>query len=204
MLRLCKICNILDIKDKAKKGRIAYLKGKLNHITDQEIVAKIYEAAVAGVKIELVVRGNCSLKSDLPELNGNLKVVGIIDRYLEHSRILIFANGGDEKYFVGSADWMPRNLDNRVEAMVPIYDEVIRQDLKRTVEFGLRDTLQGRIVDGSGKNAPNSTDENLPFASQQGLWNAYKEENVLDERKKEEQKTEHGEKRMEDKRQIRS
>ena len=112
MLRLCKICNILDIKDKAKKGRIAYLKGKLNHITDQEIVAKIYEAAVAGVKIELVVRGNCSLKSDLPELNGNLKVVGIIDRYLEHSRILIFANGGDEKYFVGSADWMPRNLDN--------------------------------------------------------------------------------------------
>ena len=88
--------------------------------------------------------------------------------------------------------------------MVPIYDEVIRQDLKRTVEFGLRDTLQGRIVDGSGKNAPNSTDENLPFASQQGLWNAYKEENVLDERKKEEQKTEHGEKRMEDKRQIRS
>lgn len=174
------IKHLLDTEiDNAKKGRAAYFKGKLNHITDSDIVAKIYEAAVAGVKIDLVVRGNCSLKTDMPELNGNLKVVGIIDRYLEHSRILIFANGGDEKYYLGSADWMPRNLDNRIEAMVPVYDEDIRKDLRRTVEYGLRDTLQGRIVDGTGKNDNNDTGENIPFASQKALWDAYKGENSI-------------------------
>ncbi len=163
--------------DNAKKGRTAYFKGKLNHITDPEVVAKIYEAAASGVKVDLLVRGNCSLKTDIPELNNNLKIVGIIDRYLEHSRILIFANGGDEKFYLGSADWMPRNFDSRIEVMVPVYEEHIRKDLKRTVEYGLKDTTNGCLVDGSGQNKPNHNGNKTPFRSQQALWDAYLTEN---------------------------
>ncbi len=170
--------------DNAKKGRIAYFKGKLNHITDPEIVGKIYEAAANGVKVDLLVRGNCSLKTDLPELNNNLKIVGIIDRYLEHSRILIFANGGNEKYYLGSADWMPRNFDSRIEVMVPVYEENIRKDLLRTVDFGLKDTTNGRMVDGSGMNKPNQNGNKTPFRSQQAIWDAYVAENEMTKKSK--------------------
>ena len=117
--------------------------------TDEDVVQKLYDAAAAGVKIDIVLRGNCSL---MPAGVDNLHVVGIIDRYLEHSRILIFANGGNPKYYMGSADWMPRNLENRVEVLTPVYDEDLQRDLARTVDYGLRDTTNGRIVDGSGKN----------------------------------------------------
>ena len=75
-------------------------------------------------------------------------------RQLEHSRIFIFANGGEEKYYIGSADWMPRNLDNRIEVLAPVYDKEIQADLKRIVCYGYRDTAKGRIVDGTGENRP--------------------------------------------------
>ena len=104
-----------------------------------------------------------------------MRIVGIIDRYLEHSRIFIFAAGGEEKVFIGSADWMPRNLDNRIEVVTPVYDPEIKEDLKRVVEYGLKDTSQGRIVDGSGKNElPSAGDEGF-FRSQEELYKYYKE-----------------------------
>ena len=163
-----------EIKNK-EAGKPAYIKVKINHITDPDMVKKLYEAASRGVPIDLLVRGNCSLYTNLPELNGNMRIVGIIDRYLEHSRIFIFAAGGEEKVFIGSADWMPRNLDNRIEVVTPVYDPEIKEDLKRVVEYGLKDTSQGRIVDGSGKNElPSAGDEGF-FRSQEELYKYYKE-----------------------------
>lgn len=134
-------------------GYPAYILCKLNHVTDEKMVKKIYEAAAAGVKVDLLVRGNCSLVPSLPELGGNLRVNAIIDRYLEHSRILIFANGvdlghldvGEEdgsyhqyKVFIGSADWMPRNLDHRIEVYSPVYDPAIKREARLIVEQGMR------------------------------------------------------------------
>ena len=101
------------------------------------MVRKLYEASTAGVKIEILIRGNCSLVPGVKGLSENIRCVGIIDRYLEHSRILIFANGGNPRYFLGSADWMPRNLNNRIEVMTPVFDADLKKDLLRTINYGL-------------------------------------------------------------------
>ena len=146
-----RILHMFDTEIKnAKEGKEAWAKIKINHITDPDVVAKIYQASQAGVKVDIVLRGNCSLVPGIPGVSDNIHIVGIIDRYLEHSRILIFCNGGKNKYFLGSADWMPRNLLSRIEVMTPVYDEDLKEDLRRTVEYGLRDTTNGRLVDGKG------------------------------------------------------
>lgn len=166
-----------EIKNK-KAGKPAYIKIKINHITDPIMVDKLYEASEAGVDIDLVVRGNCSLITNIPNLSTNIRIHGIIDRYLEHSRIFIFANGGDEKIFLGSADWMPRNLDHRIEVITPVYDPAIKGEMKRIVEYGLKDTLQGRVVDGLGDNQFWSEEgQETPFRSQEALYNYYLAEN---------------------------
>lgn len=161
-----------EIRNK-EMGKPAYIKIKINHITDIVMVKKLYEAAEKGVPVDLLVRGNCSLFTDLPELDGNLRIHGIIDRYLEHSRIFIFGAGGTENMFIGSADWMPRNLDNRIEVVTPVYNPEIKADLKQVVEFGLNDTLQGRIVDGTGENQFPDEEEQGVFRSQEALYNYY-------------------------------
>lgn len=162
----------------AKAGKEAYVMAKVNHITDRNLIKKLYEASAVGVRIDLLVRGNCSLVTGVPGMSETIRINGIIDRYLEHSRILIFANGGDEKYFLGSADWMTRNFDNRIEVYSPVYDPEIQKDLKRVIQFGLRDTMQGRIVDGTGRNFPWTTGEEQPFRSQEALYEEYKNEIV--------------------------
>lgn len=159
-----------EIKNK-EQGKEAYIIAKVNHITDHALVEKLYEASAAGVKIDLVVRGNCSLVTDVPGISENIRINGIIDRYLEHSRIFIFANGGEERYYIGSADWMPRNLDNRIEVLTPVYDKDIQADLKQVVCHGFRDTSKGRMVDGTGENRPQ---EGAPFRSQEELYKEYK------------------------------
>lgn len=166
-----RILRMLDTEIKnAKAGNEAWLKMKINHITDHDIVAKLYEASQAGVKIEIVIRGNCSLVPGVPGVSENIKAVGIIDRYLEHSRILIFCNGGRNKYFIGSADWMPRNLMSRIEVLTPIYDEDLKADLMRTIDLGMADTANGRIVDGTGEN---KFQEGAFRRSQEELHNLY-------------------------------
>ena len=161
-----------EIKNK-RNGKPAYIQIKVNHITDPDIVNKLYEASQAGVDVDLVVRGNCSLVTGIPGVSSHIRIHGIIDRYLEHSRIFIFADGGEEKVFIGSADWMPRNLDHRIEVIAPIYDPAIKGEMKRIVEYGLKDTLQGRIVDGKGGNEFWTSDEVTPFRSQEALYNYY-------------------------------
>ena len=110
----------------------------------------------------------------------NIRIHGIIDRYLEHSRIFVFAAGGEEKVFIGSADWMPRNLDNRVEVITPVYDPAIKEEMKRVVEYGLADTMQGRIVDGRGGNEFWPSADGTLFRSQEALYDYYLAENQKD------------------------
>lgn len=169
-----RIISLIDKEIKnARSGREAWIKMKINHITEPDVVEKLYAASKAGVKIDIVLRGNCSLVTSRQGLCSNIHAVGIIDRYLEHSRILIFGNAGNPKFFIGSADWMPRNLLNRIEVMAPVYDEDMKKDLMRTVDYGLRDTTNGRIVDGSGANVIQEVEDGRPFRSQEELYNAY-------------------------------
>ena len=173
----------------ARKGLPAYIRMKINHITDEDMIDLLYKASEAGVQIDIALRGNCSIISGQRGFSENIRICGIIDRYLEHSRILIFANGGQERVFLGSADWMPRNLDHRVEVLAPIYDPAIRDELRRIVDNALADTVQARVVDGSGDNRirtladlPEYLDASLPghavrsFRSQDELYRHYSEE----------------------------
>lgn len=162
-----------EIKNR-QAGKPAYILVKINHITDMTMVRKLYEASANGVPVSLLVRGNCSLTTGIPGVSDTIRINGIIDRYLEHSRIFIFAAGGEDKTFIGSADWMPRNLDNRVEVVAPVYDPQIKADLRKVIEFGLRDNCQGSIVDGSGENRPWIAEDDAPFRSQEELYKSYK------------------------------
>lgn len=157
-----------EIKN-AKAGKEAWIKVKINHITERDMVEKLYAASQAGVKIELLVRGNCSLVPGIPGVSDNIKIVGIIDRYLEHSRIIITCNNGQPKYFIGSADWMPRNLLNRIEVYTPVYDLDMQRDLLRTVEYGLADTTNGRLVDGKGNDPLQTGEDGMAFRSQEEI-----------------------------------
>jgi polyphosphate kinase len=160
--------------ENATKGLPAYLWFKVNHIVDKKIIEKLYEASNAGVEIKLLVRGNCSIITGVAGMSKNIEVYGIIDRYLEHSRILIFGNGGDEKYFIGSADLMERNLDRRIEVFTPVYDPDIQKQLRLTIEYGLRDNIKARIVDGMGSNELHKTNDGVAFRSQEELYKFYK------------------------------
>ncbi|MDR1730110.1 MAG: RNA degradosome polyphosphate kinase [Prevotellaceae bacterium] len=155
----------------AKKGKTAYIKCKLNHVTDAEIIKKLYEASAAGVKIELLVRGSCSIITGIKGISSNITIKSIIDRYLEHSRIFIFGNGGKEKYYLGSADWIARNFDTRVEVLTPVFDEKIQRELKMIIEYGLKDNLKARITDGSGANQIVAGE--VPFRSHEELYKYY-------------------------------
>ena len=165
----------------AKKGLPAYILCKINHITDNKLIEKLYDAAQAGVKIRMVVRGQLSMVTSQPRLKGNIEIVGIVDKFLEHSRIIIFCNNNQEKYYISSADWMTRNLDQRIEVAIPVYDKAIQQELKTIVEFGLKDNVQARICDGSGENRIKTSDEPV-FRSQYELMEHYKnlEESTLE------------------------
>ena len=173
----------------ARKGLPAYIRMKINHITDEDMIDLLYKASEAGVQVDIALRGNCSIITGQRGFSENIRICGIIDRYLEHSRILIFANGGQERIFLGSADWMPRNLDHRVEVLAPVYDPQIREELRRIVDSALADTVQARVVDGSGDNRirtladlPEYLDTSLPghavrsFRSQDELYRHYSEE----------------------------
>lgn len=164
-----------EIKN-VRKNLPAYIHCKLNHVTDPEIIHRLYAAANAGVKVKLVVRGMCSLVPDQPKLHQNMEVISIVDRFLEHSRIMIFCNNLDEKYFISSADWMARNLDQRIEASIPIYSPKIQKELSVIFDYAFRDNVKARIVDGNGENRI-KTDGQPEFRSQYELYKYYSEQN---------------------------
>ncbi len=134
-----------EIKN-AEDGKEAYIILKLNSIVDTELVKKLYQASDAGVKVKLIVRSSCSLIPGIKGLSENIEAISIVDKYLEHSRILVFCNGGDERIYLTSADWMYRNLDLRNEIAVPIYDKKIREKLKKILEIQFKDNTKARIL----------------------------------------------------------
>ena len=124
----------------AREGRGGLIRAKMNALVDPSIIALLYEASGVGVKIELVVRGMCSLRPGLEGVSENIRVVSVIGRFLEHSRLFWFGNGGCDELFIGSADWMPRNLDRRVEAVTPVDDPELQAQLKALMELYLEDS----------------------------------------------------------------
>jgi polyphosphate kinase len=140
-----------EIKN-AKAGKKAYIHLKLNNITDFEIINNLYEASTAGVNIKLIVRGMNSLVPGIKDVSENIKAIGIVDRFLEHSRFMIFRNGGKEEIFISSADLMTRNLDHRIEVTCPIFDKNIKNELMQIFEILWTDNVKARKLDASLSN----------------------------------------------------
>ena len=124
----------------AQAGLGGHIRAKMNALVDPAIIALLYEASQAGVRIELVIRGMCSVRPGLPGVSENISVLSVIGRFLEHSRLFWFANGGEAEVYLGSADWMPRNLDRRVEAVTPVEDQTLRRQLEKLMLLYLEDT----------------------------------------------------------------
>ena len=137
-------------KDNAKKGESARIIAKMNSLCDKDIIAALYEASAAGVQIDLIVRGICCLKVGIPEVSENIRVRSIVGQFLEHSRIFYFENGGNPEIYCGSADWMPRNLERRVEILFPIEDEKLKEKAYHILEGELRDTIKASIMQDDG------------------------------------------------------
>ena len=134
----------------ARAGKPASIIAKMNSLCDKEIIAALYEASCAGVKIHLVVRGICCLKVGIPGISENIEVRSLVGNFLEHSRIYYFLNGGQEEVYLSSADWMPRNLDRRVEILFPVENEHLKQEVIHVLEIQLRDTLKAQIKQSDG------------------------------------------------------
>lgn len=143
--QLVKFIN-LEIKH-AKAGKPASIILKINSLSDVPLIMKLYDAAAAGVDVQMIVRGIFCAVPQQKKLKNHMQAISIVDEYLEHARVMIFGNGGKEKIYISSADWMVRNLDHRVEAAVPITDPVIKEELKDIIHIQLRDNVKARILD---------------------------------------------------------
>ena len=152
----------------AREGRPAHIMAKINRLTDLPIIEALYEASQAGVKIDLIVRGACMIRPNEPGLSQSIHVRSIVGPFLEHSRIFYFANGGDEEVYIGSADWMARNLDRRVEVVVPVLDPSLKYYLKDLVLAAyLRDNVKARVMNSDGSYVqPETGSGEEPFNSQ--------------------------------------
>ena len=157
----------------AKKGDPAHIIAKMNSLCDEELIEALYEASAAGVKIELIVRGICCLKVGIPGVSENISVRSIVGTFLEHSRIYYFLNGGQEEIYLSSADWMPRNLDRRVEILFPVENERLKKEVFHVLEIQLQDTMKAQVkqpdgsyehIDRSGKTALCAQDYFMEYA----------------------------------------
>ena len=136
----------------AKAGKDAYIIAKMNSLQDKEMIKLLYKASNAGVKIRLLVRGICSLVAGIKSQSENIYITSILDRFLEHGRIYIFGNDGNEKMYIGSADWMKRNLSHRIEVVTPILDQDHHNTIRELIEIQLKDNVKARIIDPDQKN----------------------------------------------------
>lgn len=136
--------------ENAKKGLPAYIRAKMNSLCDPKVMAALYYASSCGVQIDLLVRGICCLKVGIPEVSENIHVRSIVGEFLEHSRIFYFENGGNPEIYMGSADWMPRNLDRRVEIVFPVEDEQIKKELDHILDLEFRDNVKAHILQPDG------------------------------------------------------
>ncbi len=160
----------------AQAGRKAYIHMKLNNLADREIIEHLYEASRAGVHIRLIIRGMFSLVPGLKGISENIKATGIVDRFLEHTRFMIFCNGGNEEYFISSADLMTRNIDHRIEVTCPVFDKNIKNELRQIFDIQWSDNVKARKLD-AGLTNKFVRNENKPVHSQMEVYNFIKKTN---------------------------
>lgn len=157
----------------ATSGRKAEITLKINNLVDNQIVDLLYKASMAGVKIRIMVRGMCSLIPGIKGLSDNIHVISVLDRFLEHARVYVFNNGGDTDLFISSADWMTRNLDQRVEVGVPIYDAAIKQQIMTTLDIQWHDNVKARIIDKDQSNHYVKRGNKRSIRSQQEIYDYF-------------------------------
>lgn len=136
----------------ANEGLPAGITLKVNNLVDPELIDDLYRASQSGVKVRAIVRGMCSLRAGVKGLSDNISIISIVDRFLEHPRVMIFENGGTPKVLISSADWMGRNMDNRIEVGCPIYDEDLKKRIIDIINIQFKDTLKARVIDAEQKN----------------------------------------------------
>ncbi|MBT32688.1 MAG: polyphosphate kinase 1 [Thalassobius sp.] len=157
----------------AKSGNKAYILIKLNNLEDKVMIDKLYEASQAGVKIDLIIRGICCLRPGLPGISENIKVKRIVDMYLEHARAFLFYNNGNNDLYLGSSDWMRRNLYRRIEVCYPIYNEEIKKEILHILDLQLNDDAKAVILDADMENI--RLDEKTGIRAQVDIYNWLKE-----------------------------
>jgi polyphosphate kinase len=157
---------------KAKKPASMIL--KLNSLEDRDIISKLYEASQAGVKIQLIIRGICCLVPGMKGVSDNIQVISIVDRFLEHARVLIFHNNGDPRIYLSSADWMERNLSYRIEASFPVYDPELKKEILDNIDLQLNDNVKARIIDNNQSNEYRRADSDIPVRAQLETYFYYK------------------------------
>jgi polyphosphate kinase len=166
-----------EIKN-AKAGLPAYMVLKMNSLADEQLIAKLYDASNVGVKIQLIVRGMCCLVPGVEGFSKNIKVISIVDKYLEHARIHIFANGGKELIYLTSADFMTRNIDNRVEVGFPVYDPELQKQIREMVNLQLRDNTKSREINKTNTNKYHRTHTDVNHRSQLEIYDYLKQLNT--------------------------
>jgi polyphosphate kinase len=170
-----KIVSMIDGEIKnAKKKLPSSIRVKLNNLTDKKMIEKLYEASRAGVKIEMIIRGICCLIPGVKGLSENITVISIVDRYLEHSRFMIFHNNGKPIYYLTSADWMERNLDNRIEVGVPLKNEIVQREIDTIFDYQWRGSVKSRLIRKDLKNLYRKL-SGQPFHAQVRLYEHYAE-----------------------------
>lgn len=143
---------IINETENAENGKPGWIIIKLNSIVDKRLIDKLYQAAECGVKVKLIIRGICTLNPELKILHNNIEAISIVDKYLEHSRVLIFCNNNNPLYFISSADWMERNLDHRIEVSVPILDKKLQKELLDIINIQLNDNVKARTINATQNN----------------------------------------------------
>jgi polyphosphate kinase len=159
----------------AKAGKKSFIKIKLNNLVDEKIIAKLYEASNAGVKIKMMIRGICCLVPKVEGFSKNISVLSLVDRYLEHARFFIFSNDGDPLYYISSADWMERNFDNRIEVTCPILHENLKREMDLIFDYQSNGNVKVRYLNKDLTNRYRRTNAEVPFRAQFELYKYYKE-----------------------------
>ena len=156
--------------DHARAGRPARIIAKMNGLVDRRLIERLYGASEAGVTVDLIVRGICCLRPGVPGLSSRIRVISIVDRYLEHARICYFENAGNAEYLLASADWMPRNLDRRVEIAFPVLDPDLQARIREILEIQLADTVKARRILADGTSERIRAVAGRALRSQQRLY----------------------------------
>ena len=161
--------------ENAKEGLPAHIIIKVNNLQEREMVEKLYEASRAGVKVELIVRSICCVAPGIEGQSENITIRRIVDRYLEHARIFMFYNNGEPEFYMGSADWMSRNLHSRIEVIFPIYDEKLKKEINDILQLQLNDTKKAVLfrADLSNEKILTVGDKSIP--AQEAIYNYVKD-----------------------------